>query len=954
MGSIIGAILFIVIQLCRSQGYGHVTATELNLLDIATNDDVAAAGKILEFFASRENVFILSEIEVLDESRGEIFSFRTFQHQVVFELKVNPKLDLVTISYVNVGEGVIMIKFTEAGISSVGPHKIVLHFRQVAGQRNPSLKLFVDCFFVEEKSKLYHFPLVMLRSAGHVQLRVGPAMPHHGNLVVTDLRILSDVILEQVMEGQHCLLGDQFTDVAESLGTDNDLPSIIAAQLTQFNRLMTQLSSSIKQMTDETQLLRHTMTECQLCASGTQPVAATKVASQCATANPCFEGVACTDRPGVGAVCGACPAGMSGDGRECDDVDECSLANPCSFNTKCVNTAPGFHCTPCPHGYTGSHPEGVGVEFAKGHRQVCRDVDECSLDNGGCLNNTICLNTPGSFECGGCMPGFKGNPTIGCEPAQNCVAHRFGGGQPCHTRATCEMRRQDAICACRVGWAGDGYLCGEDSDLDGFPDVALSCSDEHCKQDNCRMTPNSGQEDVDGDGLGDVCDDDADDDGVSNLFDNCPLVANRDQTNSDSDSHGDACDNCDTIANYDQLNVDGDAYGDVCDEDIDGDGFPNRNDNCPTIPNSDQRDDDGDGVGDSCDNCPILPNPFQIDSDDDRLGDRCDDNQDQDGDGIQDDQDNCPHVINSSQLDTDNDGIGDDCDDDDDGDGVPDVVPPGPDNCRLVRNPDQVDTNFDGVGDVCQGDFDFDKVPDGIDVCPDNAEVHQTDFRTFQTVRLDPLGDAQIDPHWIVQNQGREVIQTMNSDPGLAIGGTAFNGVDFTGTFFVNTVTDDDYAGFIFGYQDSSSFYAVMWKQSKQTYWQQRPFRAVAHPGIQLKAIKSTTGPGETLRNALWDTGSTRGQVRLLWRDPLDVGWKDRTSYRWELKHRPATGYIRLKMYEGQSLTADSGTIIDRTMRGGRLGVFCFSQENVIWSNLYYRCNDTLPLGAHLRRSELP
>lgn len=69
----------------------------------------------------------------------------------------------------------------------------------------------------------------------------------------------------------------------------------------------------------------------------------------------------------------------------------------------------------------------------------------------------------------------------------------------------------------------------------------------------------------------------------------------------------------------------------------------------------------------------------------------------------------------------------------------------------------------------------------------------------------------------------------------LSAGYTAFNGVDFEGTFHVNTVTDDDYAGFIFGYQDSSSFYVVMWKQTEQAYWQSIPFRAMAQPALQLK-----------------------------------------------------------------------------------------------------------------------
>ena len=42
-------------------------------------------------------------------------------------------------------------------------------------------------------------------------------------------------------------------------------------------------------------------------------------------------------------------------------------------------------------------------------------------------------------------------------------------------------------------------------------------------------------------------------------------------------------------------------------------------------------------------------------------------------------------------------------------------------------------------------------------------------------------------------------------------------------------------------------------------------------------------------------------------------------------------------------MVTDSGNIFDSTLKGGRLGFFCFSQEQIIWSDMSYKCNEKLP-----------
>ena len=372
---------------------------------------------------------------------------------------------------------------------------------------------------------------------------------------------------------------------------------------------------------------------------------------------------------------------------------------------------------------------------------------------------------------------------------------------------TCNGRDDDCDGATDEGCYdtdGDGKAdCLEsDKDGDGIPDdgnddgqegnyPCASGQTESC-DDNCALTPNPGQIDLDGDGLGDLCDDDDDNDGDPDDADNCPRDANPQQENNDGDELGDVCDADD---DNDGVLDDGDATGVAGDRPCEGGDVADCDDNCPMAANADQADNDEDAIGDVCDpdddnddvlddgnqsgtegdfvcyggdtencddNCPWIANSDQENLDDDELGDVCDD--DQDGDGFDavdaggsdcDDRDaavnpevtetqtvdeectycngiddDCDGAIDEGCFDTNDDGLPDCLSSDDDGDGVPD----GTDNCRLTPNADQLDLDHDGLGDVCDDDEDGDGFAKADDCDDRKASVYPGAFENCNDV----------------------------------------------------------------------------------------------------------------------------------------------------------------------------------------------------------------------------
>ncbi len=101
---------------------------------------------------------------------------------------------------------------------------------------------------------------------------------------------------------------------------------------------------------------------------------------------------------------------------------------------------------------------------------------------------------------------------------------------------------------------------------------------------------------------------------------------------SDGDLFDDSVDNCIYIPNPTQANLDGDLLGDICDDDRDGDSVPNIDDVFPDD-STESVDTDGDGIGnnaDSDDDADLLDDSDELALGTDPL------NPDSDGDGIND------------------------------------------------------------------------------------------------------------------------------------------------------------------------------------------------------------------------------------------------------------------------------------------------------------------------------
>jgi hypothetical protein len=204
-----------------------------------------------------------------------------------------------------------------------------------------------------------------------------------------------------------------------------------------------------------------------------------------------------------------------------------------------------------------------------------------------------------------------------------------------------------------------------------------------------------------------------------------------------------------------------------------------------------------------------------------------------------------------------------------------------------------------------------------------NASASLIDLSTWTDVTLD-LSGGQPPGSWILSAGNTEVTQIVNADPSFFLNNLNQTSYSMDGSWEVITSADDDFMGFVFGYQDASHFYVMDWKQANQTI---SPY-GTALEGFSIKKISAPSVSDLVLAD-LWEYTGTSHSTILASNWSTSAGWKDFTTYDFHLDFSPGSFSVVVK--EGATELWNT-TVNDGTYMSGQFGFYNFSQEQVRYS----------------------
>lgn len=206
-----------------------------------------------------------------------------------------------------------------------------------------------------------------------------------------------------------------------------------------------------------------------------------------------------------------------------------------------------------------------------------------------------------------------------------------------------------------------------------------------------------------------------------------------------------------------------------------------------------------------------------------------------------------------------------------------------------------------------------------------SAQADTIDLSSWSELTLNFPG-GQSAGNWQLSGDNKSVIQQINADPSFYLNNKNQTSYSMDGSWQVLTGSDDDYMGFVFGYQNSSNFYLFDWKQGSQGY-----AGTTANEGMTIKKMTGTTGDGlvDLSLAEFWENGSNYGDMTVLAKNQGSTeGWADGQLYDFHLDFNLNPNEIHIEVLQSGSSLWDV-TIIDSTFFSGQFGFYNYSQQSV-------------------------
>lgn len=188
------------------------------------------------------------------------------------------------------------------------------------------------------------------------------------------------------------------------------------------------------------------------------------------------------------------------------------------------------------------------------------------------------------------------------------------------------------------------------------------------------------------------------------------------------------------------------------------------------------------------------------------------------------------------------------------------------------------------------------------------------------------LQGGQPPANWVLSSDNKTVIQTINADPSMYLNNRNQTSYKMEGTFQVTTSSDDDFIGFVFGYQSDTRFYVFDWKQFKQFVGGY----GNAEEGFSIKKIAAANKSDFILKD-FWESTDTDHTTILATSYGSGKGWKNHTLYKFILDFTSSGFNVTIQDETGTSTLWDV-FVPDTTYTHGQFGFYNFSQASVEYS----------------------